>query len=73
VFDVAGLDAPLVYCEGSNRLSDGARVWLVTGRGTGGVASLSTLPSVAVDGELYADPTRTLPGPEPTDEPGTCA
>ncbi|MFP5310502.1 MAG: hypothetical protein ACLGIR_13110 [Actinomycetes bacterium] len=73
VFDVEGLDGGLVYCEGSNRLTDGTDVWLVTGRGTAGARSLSTLPSVAVDGELYADPTRTLPGPEPTDEPGTCA
>lgn len=64
----AFLDATEVtYCASSNRLeaSDG-RVWQLTGRGTGGTASLREHPVLVHDGTAYLDLTRTLPGPEPT-------
>ena len=61
--------AEVSYCEPTNRLeaSDG-RVWNLTGRGFAGTASLGEHPSLVHDGTAYLDPTRTLPGPEPSDE-----
>ncbi len=58
------------YCEASNRLEapDG-RVWNLTGRGFGGTLSLSEHPTLVQDGTVYVDPTRTAPGPTPTDDP----
>jgi hypothetical protein len=58
------------YCEASNRLetADG-RVWNLTGRGLGGTGSLAEHPSVVQDGTAYLDPSRTVPGPDPSDEP----
>jgi hypothetical protein len=57
------------YCEPSNRLetSDG-RVWNLTGRGLGDAASLAEHPSRIHDGTAYLDPSRTIPGPPPSDE-----
>jgi hypothetical protein len=62
--------AEVRYCEPSNRLeaADG-RVWNLTGRGFAGVASLAEHPSLVQDGTAYLDPTRTVPGPDPSDEP----
>jgi hypothetical protein len=58
------------YCEPNNRLetADG-RVWNLTGRGLGGTASLAEHPSVVHDGTAYLDPSRTVDGPDPSDEP----
>lgn len=60
----------VAYCEASNRLEavDG-RVWALTGRGQGEVASLDEHPTHVQDGIAYVDPTRTTPGPPPTDTP----
>lgn len=57
------------YCEPSNRLetSDG-QVWNLTGRGLGGTASLAEHPSLVQDGTAYVDPSRTIPGPSPSDD-----
>lgn len=62
--------APLRQVE-----SDDGRVWSATGRGFDGVDSLALHPTSVYDGVLYLDPTRTVPGPPPTDEPAadTCA
>lgn len=59
----------VVYCADSNRLEapDG-RVWNLTGRGLGGVASLEEYPTLVLDGLVYLDPTEPLPGPSPSDE-----
>ena len=58
------------YCADSNRLeaADG-RVWSLTGRGLGGAASLEEHPTLVQDGVVYVDPSRTRPGPTPSDEP----
>ena len=57
------------HCEASNRLeaADG-RVWSLTGRGLGGTESLDEHPSLVQDGTAYVDPTRTVPGPERSDD-----
>ena len=62
--------ADVTYCAASNQLEapDG-RVWSLTGRGLGGAASLEEHPTLVQDGVLYVDPTRTQPGPSPSDEP----
>lgn len=56
------------YCAASNRLESAAGVWQLTGRGTGGVASLEEHPTLVNDGIVYVDPTRRVPGPPPSDE-----
>jgi hypothetical protein len=57
------------YCEPSNRLeSDDGRVWSLTGRGLGGTASLAEHPSLIQGGTAYLDPSRTIPGPPPSDD-----
>lgn len=57
---VRAFDAPddVTYCVASNRLEhpDG-RVWALTGRGTGGTASLVPVPTLVVAGTAYLDPT----------------
>jgi len=57
---VRAFDAPdgVAYCAPSNRLEhpDG-RVWALTGRGLGGTPSLVPVPTLAVSGVAYADPT----------------
>ena len=69
-FAVADGPSGLRYCDGANRLvSDDGSVWLPTGRGLAGVGSLDEHPLVAHDGILYVDPTRTVPGPPPSDDP----
>lgn len=65
------------YCDASRRLeaADG-RVWALTGRGLGGADSLAEHPVTVVDGNVYVDPTRTVPGPAPDPaavEPGCAA
>lgn len=69
-FAVAEGPDGLRYCPEPNRLvaADG-QVWLPTGRGLGGVASLPEHPVVAHGGGLYVDVTRTVAGPPPTDDP----
>ncbi|MFP4635525.1 MAG: hypothetical protein ACLFRD_06680 [Nitriliruptoraceae bacterium] len=64
-------DAPQIdYCPQSHRLeaADG-RVWALTGRGLDGTGSLDEHPTLVQDGVVYVDPTRTRPGPAPSDEP----
>ena len=58
------------YCAESNRLEapDG-RVWNLTGRGFAGTDSLDEHPTLVQDGMVYVDPTRTVPGPSPSDDP----
>jgi hypothetical protein len=58
------------YCPASNRLEapDG-RVWSLTGRGLAGTPSLPEHPTLVQGGVVYVDPTRTSPGPTPSDEP----
>jgi hypothetical protein len=58
------------YCTESNRLEapDG-RVWNLTGRGFGGTDSLDEHPTLVQDGMVYVDPTRTVAGPSPSDDP----
>jgi hypothetical protein len=64
--DADGVD----YCPSSNRLeSDDGRVWNLTGRGLGGAASLAEHPTLVQDGIVYLDPSRTIAGPGPSDEP----
>lgn len=58
----------VAYCEVSNRLEDGTRVWTLTGRGLGGAASLGEHPTLVHDGTVYVDPSRTTAGPAPSDE-----
>ncbi|MEX2504284.1 MAG: hypothetical protein WD378_05505 [Egicoccus sp.] len=58
----------VAYCEASNRLEDGARVWSLTGRGLGGAASLGEHPTLVHDGTVYVDPSRSTSGPTPSDE-----
>jgi hypothetical protein len=57
---VRAFEAPegAAYCTVSNRIEhpDG-RVWALTGRGTGGTASLAPVPTLTVAGIAYADPT----------------
>lgn len=57
---VRAFEAPegITYCTASNRLEhpDG-RVWALTGRGTGGTASLVPAPTLVVAGTAYLDPT----------------
>lgn len=66
----AGEDAAeLRYCTDENRLVAGDTVWLPTGRGLAGAPSLDEHPSVVHDGMLYVDPSRSVPGPPPSDEP----
>ena len=61
--------ADLDYCPDSHRLeSPDGRVYRLTGRGTGGVDSLTEHPTLVQDGVVYVDPTRTMPGPEPSSE-----
>ncbi len=57
----------VAYCPASNRLeaADG-RVWSLTGRGFAGVPSLEEHPTQLHDGEVYVDPTVSVPGPAPT-------
>lgn len=61
--------ADITYCEASNRLeaADG-RVWNLTGRGLAGTGSLDEHPSQIQDLTVYLDPTRTVPGPEPSED-----
>ncbi|MFA9446016.1 hypothetical protein [Egicoccus sp. AB-alg6-2] len=63
----AGADG-VAYCPASNRLEDGRQVWNLTGRGLGGAPSLDEHPTLVHDGTVYVDPTRTSPGPSPTDD-----
>ncbi|MFA9429731.1 hypothetical protein [Egicoccus sp. AB-alg2] len=60
--------AGVAYCEPSNRLEDGARVWNLTGRGLGGAASLAEYPTIVHDGTVYVDATRTVAGPAPSSD-----
>jgi len=57
---VRAFSAPddVAYCAPSNRLEhpDG-RVWALTGRGTGGQASLAPVPTLTVAGIAYVDAT----------------
>jgi hypothetical protein len=57
----------VAYCPASNRLeaADG-RVWSLTGRGFAGVASLEEHPTRLHDGQVYVDPTVSVPGPAAT-------
>jgi hypothetical protein len=57
----------VAYCAASNRLEapDG-RVWSLTGRGFAGAASLEEHPTRLHDGQVYIDPTVSVPGPAPT-------
>jgi hypothetical protein len=57
----------VAYCAASNRLeaADG-RVWSLTGRGFAGTASLEEHPTQLHDGQVYVDPTVSVPGPAPT-------
>lgn len=57
------------YCDASNRLESPRGVWSLTGRGFGGVTSLSEHPTLVHDGRVYVDVTRTAPGPPPADDP----
>lgn len=60
----------VAYCEASNRLeSTDGRVWNLTGRGLAGATSLDEHPTLVQDGIAYVDPTRTTPGPAPSDDP----
>ena len=60
----------VTYCAPSNRLEhpDG-RVWALTGRGTGGRASLAPVPTLTFNGIAYVDPTSIGTPPEPLEEP----
>lgn len=64
----------VAYCPASNRLeaADG-RVWSLTGRGLDGAASLDEHPTLVHGGVAYVDPTRTVPGPAPSDDPAAPA
>lgn len=59
----------LTYCAASRQVEapDG-RTWSLTGRGYG-TASLGRHPLVVHDGMVYVDPTTTVPGPRPADDP----
>lgn len=65
---VRAFSAPddVAYCAPSNRLEhpDG-RVWALTGRGTGGQASLAPVATLTVAGIAYVDPTVIGEPPEP--------
>jgi hypothetical protein len=67
-------DAPegVSYCTPSNRLEhpDG-RVWALTGRGYAGTDSLVPVPTLAVSGEAFLDPTVRGPAPAPLQDPAT--
>ncbi len=74
---VRAFDAPadVTYCEASRRLeSPDGEVWSLTGRGTGGTASLAEHPTVTSDGVLYVDPSvaTTPPTPSPDTFPAGC-
>ena len=62
--------AGIAYCPASNRLetADG-QVWNLAGRGLEGTPSLDEHPTAVHDGEVYLDPTRTVPGPTPLSDP----
>jgi hypothetical protein len=65
----AGADG-VAYCPPSNRLeAPGDRVWSLTGRGLGGTPSLDEHPTLVQDGTVYLDLTRTITGPDPSDDP----
>lgn len=68
---VRAFEAPdgVVYCGPSNRLEhpDG-RVWVLTGRGTGGRASLAPAPTLTVAGVAYVDTTVIGAPLEPLEE-----
>jgi len=68
---VRAFSAPegVVYCAASNRLEhpDG-RVWALTGRGTGGRASLAPVPTLTVAGTAYVDATSVGALLEPLEE-----
>lgn len=69
VFADAG-DLGLEYCAPSRQIEgEGGRVWTLTGRGLGGADSLREHPTTVHDGVVYVDPTTTIPGPSPRDEP----
>ncbi len=57
--------ADVAYCEASNRLEDAeGNVWALTGRGYGGVASLSEHPVLVWRDIVFVDLERTVdPGP----------
>lgn len=59
----------VAHCATSNRLeaADG-RVWALTGRGLAGTPSLPTRPTLVHRGVVHLDPTRTIPGPDPSPE-----
>jgi hypothetical protein len=58
------------YCAESNRLEAGdGRMWNLTGRGLAGTESLDEHPTLVQDGVVYVDPTRTVTGPTPSDDP----
>jgi hypothetical protein len=58
------------WCAASNRLeSADGRVWSLTGRGLGGTRSLAEHPTLVVNDVVHLDPTRTLPGPDPSPDP----
>ena len=63
----AGADE-VAYCDASNRLEDGTRVWSLTGRGLGGAPSLGEHPTLVHDGTVYVDPSRIVEGPAPSTE-----
>jgi hypothetical protein len=57
----------VAYCAASNRLEAGdGRVWSLTGRGFADVPSLEEHPTQLHDGQVYLDPTVSVPGPAPT-------
>ncbi len=60
----------VAFCAQSNRLeaADG-RVWSLTGRGFAGATSLSELPTTLHEGTVYLDPTTSVPGPDPRQDP----
>jgi hypothetical protein len=62
--------AGVAYCALSNRLEhpDG-RVWALTGRGLAGTASLAPVPTLAVSGIAYLDPTAIGTPLDPVDDP----
>jgi hypothetical protein len=68
---IRAFDAPadVRYCPATRRLeSPAGEVWSLTGRGSGGVASLREHPTTSVEGRLYVDPTVSTPPPAPSDE-----
>lgn len=73
---VRAFDAPdgVAYCAASNRLEhpDG-RVWALTGRGLAGTPSLAPVPTLAVSGVAYVDPTAVGAPPQPLTEPASPA